>query len=72
MLMEYLRMAFCFLLLLILGALTFAIALGKVEAATSAGLTPLVTCLATMGGIAVQFVCRSSSKMPSNKDDDKS
>jgi hypothetical protein len=48
--LAYLKMLFGFCLLGILAWLSAEIALGKVEEATSHGLMPIVTTLATLGG----------------------
>ncbi len=61
------RMIFGFLLLLILAVLTARVALGKVEEATSYGLMPLITCLATLSGAFANWAFGAG---PSKKDDD--
>jgi hypothetical protein len=48
--LDYFKMVFGFALLAILAWLAAEIALGKVEEATSHGLMPIVTTLATLGG----------------------
>jgi hypothetical protein len=48
--LDYLKMLFGFGLLAILAWLAEEIAIGKVEEATSHGLMPIVTTLATLGG----------------------
>ena len=58
------RMIFGFLLLIILATLTARVALGRVEEATSYGLMPLITCLATLSGAFAQWA------FSGKKDDD--
>lgn len=48
--LERLKMLYGFLLLLLLAVLATIIALGKVEQATSYGLLPIITSLATLSG----------------------
>jgi hypothetical protein len=53
--LDYLKMTFGFVLLLIVAALAAVTALGKVEEATSHGLMPILTTLATLGGGFAQW-----------------
>lgn len=61
-------MIFGFSILLILAGLALAIAMGKVEEATSYGLMPLLVALASLGG---QFAQYAFTKDSSVKDKDK-
>lgn len=58
---DTLRMIFGFLILAILAGLALAIALGRVEEATSYGLMPLLTALATLSGGFAQWAFSSKS-----------
>lgn len=66
---ETQRMIFGFMLLIILATLTARVALGHVEEATSYGLMPLITCLATLAGAFAQWAF--SAKPVDKPEDDK-
>lgn len=61
-------MVFGFSLLVILAGITLAIAMGKVEEATSYGLMPLLTSLSTLAGGFAQWAFSSRNDSGSSKD----
>ena len=60
--MARLKMAFGFVLLLVLSLLALVLAVGKVEESTSHGLMPIVTALATLAGGFAQWAFRADAK----------
>lgn len=61
---EILKLAFGFLLLAIIAGITVAVALGRVEEATSYGLMPLLTMLSTLAGSFCNWAFGRNDKPP--------
>lgn len=55
-------MIFGFLLLMIIAGITVAVAMGEVKEATSYGLMPLLTMLATLAGAFAQWAFSYSTR----------